>query len=362
MDATTTNIFENTTLNFMAENAPTPPGVAVDIKSVVVIGQLLVKLDEPKEENNEAPILQIDAYVSGSISIDFQSTNLTRVAVQNSIALIPYSCSASLKSYLLGASTFFESIDQITTSFINKDNDLVSGLAASTNKNAVGISKPLVVATAGTLTLLLILILGGVISFRRQRKRASRKKTSSSNITPDPSDTMKEICSVRPPLQHIAPDDQASVTSSVSGISEIFCGAFRYLKEKDTSSGVRAIKKQYPIQEKRGNKSRQRCSTQEKGSDQASNDSVFSKLFFDNWSVFSAIHTAETRNAAATGPTANDDTDDNLVGTFVVESLGQDDELPRCNTGPSIEVREMQEPSEASSWASVFWQTSFGYF
>ena len=359
MDATTKNIFENTTLTFMAENAPTPPGVAIDIKSVVVIGQLLVKLGEPKEENKEAPILQIDAYVSGSISMDFHSTNLTRVAVQNSIASIPYSYSASLKSSLLGASTFFGSIDQITTSF-NNDNGLVPGLGASTNENAVGISKPMVVATAGTLTLFLILILGGAISFHRQRKRASRKKKSSSNISPHPNDPMKDICSVRPPLQHVAPDDQASVTSSVSGISEIFCGTFRHLNKKDTSSGVRAIRKQYPIQEKRGNENRQYCSIQAKGSDQASNASVLSDLFFDNWSVFSAMHTAETRNAAATRPTANDN-DVNLVGTFIVKSLGQDDDLPRCDTGPSIEVREMQEPSEASSWASIFWQNSFGY-
>ena len=276
--------------------------------------------------------------------------------MQKSITLTLFSHGASLQSYLSAASIFFESIDQITTSH-QTDNSLI--VAVSTEANEIGISKPAVLATAGTLTLILIIILGGFISFRRYRKRALRqKKISSNNAASDPTDSFDESCRERPPVQHIASDDQASVTSSVSGISEILCGALRYSKEG--VSGARATTEWYPVQERRMNESKQQYYTQEKRSDQASNVSVLSDLFFDNWSVFSAIRPVETtRDAAANGPIASDD-DDDLVGTFVVKSLGQDDEFPRCNL--SGKVREMQESSEASSWASFERQNSFGYF
>ena len=159
-------------------------------------------------------------------------------------------------------------------------------------------------------------------------------------------------------MQHIASDDQASVTSSVSGISEILCGALIY--SKGEVSGAREIKEQYPIQERRMNGSKQQYCTQEKRSDQASNVSVLSDLFFDSWSVFSAICPLETtRDTPTNGPTASDN-DDDLVGTFVVKSLGRDDEFPQCNL--SRKVKEVQELSEASSWASIERQNSFGYF
>ena len=348
MNVATTNSFQN-------RNVPTFPGVAVDVNSIVVIGQLLVKQEESKMDNDHVPVLQIDAFVSGSIAMDFQITNLTRVAVQKSITLTLFSHGASLQSYLSAASIFFESIDQITTSHQN-DNGLV--VAVSTEANEIGISKPAVLATAGTLTLFLIIILGGFISFRRYRKRALRKKKLSSNYAPDPTGSMDENCKERPPVQHIAPDDQASVTSSVSGISEILCGALRY--SKGEVSGARVIKEQYPIQERRMNGSKQQYCAQEKRSDQASNVSVLSDLFFDSWSVFSAIRPVETtRDAATNGPIASDD-DDDLVGTFVVKSLGQDDEFPRYSL--SGKVTEIQQPSEASSWASIERQNSFGYF
>ena len=355
MDVATTNVFQNCTLAFVIENVPTFPGVAIDVNSIVVIGQLLVKLEESKMDDDQVPVLQIDAFVSGSIAMDFHITNLTRVAVQNSITLTLFSHGASLQSYLSAASIFFESIDQITTSH-QTDNSLI--VAVSTEANEIGISKPAVLATAGTLTLFLIIILGGFISFRRYRKRALRKKKLSSNYAPDATGSIDKNCREMPPVQHIASDDQASVTSSVSGISEILCGALRY--SKGEVSGARAIKERYPVQERRMNESKQQYYTQEKRSDQAWNVSVLSDLFFDNWSVFSAIRPVETtRDAAANGPIASDD-DDDLVGTFVVKSLGQDDEFPRCNL--SGKVREMQESSEASSWASFERQNSFGYF
>ena len=287
MDVATTNVFQNCTLTFMTENVPTFSGVAVDVNSIVVIGQLLVKQEESKMDKDQ--VLQIDAFVSGSIAMDFQITNLTRVAVQKSITLTLFSHGASLQSYLSAASIFFESIDQSTMSHQN-DNGLV--VAVSTEANEIGISKPAVLATAGTLTLFLIIILVGFISFRRYRKRALRKKKLSSNYAPDATGPIDENCRERPPVQHIASDDQASVTSSVSGISEILCGALRY--SKGEVSGARAIKERYPVQERRMNESKQQYYTQEKRSDQASNVSVLSDLFFDNWSVFSAIRPVET--------------------------------------------------------------------
>lgn len=346
MDVATTNFFENSTLEFMTENVPTFPGVAVDVNSIVVIGQLLVKQEESNMDNDQVPVLQIDVFVSGSIAMDFHITNLTRIAVQNSISLTLFSRGPSLQSHLHAASVFFESIDQITTSYQN-DNGLV--VAVSTEANAIGISKPAVLATAGTLTLFLIMILGGFMSFRRYRKRGLRKKKISSTHAPDPTDSIDENCRERPPVQHIASDDLASVTSSVSGISEIFCGALRCSKG-EVVSGTRVIKERYPIQERRTNGSKQQYSTQENRSDQASNVSVLSDLFFDNWSVFSAILHVETTpgDTAANGPTASDN-DDDLVGTFVVKSLGQDNELSRCNL--SGKVTEIQQASEASAWA-----------
>ena len=141
MDVATTKSFQNTTLAFMAENVPTFPGVAVDVNSIVVIGQLLLKQEQSNTsmDNDQVPVLQIDAFVSGSITMDFHVTNLTRVAVQNSISLTLFSRGASLQSHLHAASVFFESIDLITTSYQN-DNGLF--IAASAEANEIGISKP----------------------------------------------------------------------------------------------------------------------------------------------------------------------------------------------------------------------------
>ena len=348
MDVATTTTFQNSTLAFVTENVPTFPGVAVDVNSIVVIGQLLVKQEETKIDDG---VLQIDAFASGSIAMNFHVTNLTRVAVRNSIALALFSHGASSPmaqshlSYLHAASVFFESIDQITTSHQN-DNDL---LVLSTEANEIGISKPAVLATAGTLTLFLIVILGGFMSFRRYRKRALRqKKISSNNAAPDPTDSFDESCRERPPVQHIASDDLASVTSSVSGTSEILCGTSTFRYSKGEISGARVITGRYPIQERRTNGTKQQHSTQEKRSDQVSNVSVLSDLVFDtcSWSVFSAtcVCPVQTReDMAANEPTASDN-DDDLVRTFVVESLGQDDdEIPQCTGNLSRKVKEMPD-------------------
>ena len=358
MDVATTNVFQNSTLTFMTENVPTFPGVAVDVSSIVVIGQLPLKQEESKMDEGNIPVLQVDAFVSGSIAMNFHITNLTRIAVQKAITLTFAACAASFQSDLHAASVFFESIDQITTSYQNDNGPIV---AVSTEANKIVISKPAVLATAGTLTLFLIMILVGFMSFRRYRKRALRERYASNYNVPDPTDSIDENHRERPPVQHIADDDQASVTSSVSGISEILCGTFRYSKRE--VSCARVVKERYPVQERRTHGSEQQHSTQEKRSDQASNVSVLSDLLFDNdWSVFSAIRPEETRKStAANGPTATcSDNDDDLVGTFVVKSLGQDDEFLGCNL--SVKVKEMQEPGEASSWASIERQNSFGYF
>ena len=334
MNATTTEIFQNATQTFMAKNIPSSPGVAVEVASIIVIGQLLIRSGDEKEV--EVSVLQVDVVVSGWIAMDQDVTNLTRIAVQNSISLTPYSNSDLLRSYLNTVSAFFKSIDLVTTSF---DNDNIPMLPVNAEVDERTVSKPMAVATAGTLAMVLLLALGGFIAFRQHRKRAMRQKKSSDNGASracNKDDPIEGICVGRPPVQQIESDGQASVASSVSStsMSEIYCGVGRY---RNGQSGG-ATKEHYPVQERRiPSQIKGKRSVREQRSDQASNVSVMSDLLFDNWSMFSAVGTINMIDA-------NDQKDDLLVvGTFALSA-------------------EIQEPSETSSWGSIERQKSFGYF
>jgi len=299
MNATTTEIFQNTTHAFVAKNIPSSPGVTVDIASIIVIGQLLIRSGDDKEV--EVSVLQVDVVVSGWIAMDQDVTNLTRIAVQNSISLTPYSNSDLLRSYLNTASAFFKSIDLVTTSFYN---DNIPILPTNTEVDERSVSKPMAVATAGTLAVVLLLALARFISFRQHRKRAMRKKKLSGNgasCACSKVDPIEGICAGRPPVQQI----------------EIFCGVGRYLNGQSGGTS----KEHYPVQERRlPDQIKGKHSIREQRSDQASNVSVMSDLLFDNWSMFSAVDTINMIDA------------------------------------------EIQEPSETSSWGSIERQKSFGYF
>ena len=308
----------------MIKNIPSSPGVTVDVASIIVIGQLLIRSGDDKEV--EVSVLQVDIVVSGWIAMDQDVTNLTRIAVQNSISLTPYSNSDLLWSYLNKASAFFKSIDLVTTSF---DNENIPMPPINAEVDGRTVSKPMAVATAGTLAMVLLLALGGFIAFRQHRKRATRQKKLSGNKD----DSIEGNCVGRPPVQQIGSDDQASVASSVSSMSEVHCGVGRYLNGQ--SGGT--TKEHYPVQERRmPGQIKGKHSVREQRSDQASNVSVMSDLLFDNWSVFSAVG---TNNMIHVDVKEKDD----LVGTFASSA-------------------EIQEPSAASSWGSIERQKSFGYF
>ena len=329
MNATTTEIFQNTTHTFMAKNIPSSPGVTVDVASIIVIGQLLIRSGDDKTEV-EVSVLQVDVIVSGWITMDQDVTNLTRIAVQNSISLTPYSNSDLLRSYLNTASAFFKSIDLVTTSFYN---DNIPILPTNTEVDERSVSKPMAVATAGTLAVVLLLALARFISFRQHRKRAMRKKKLSGNgasCACSKVDPIEGICAGRPPVQQI----------------EIFCGVGRYLNGQSGGTS----KEHYPVQERRlPDQIKGKHSIREQRSDQASNVSVMSDLLFDNWSMFSAVDTINMIDAK--------DQKDDLVGRFTIESLGNDIETPTFTLSAKI-----QEPSETSSWRSIERQKSFGYF
>ena len=316
MNATTTEIFQNTTHAFVAKNIPSSPGVTVDIASIIVIGQLLIRSGDDKTEV-EVSVLQVDVIVSGWITMDQDVTNLTRIAVQNSISLTPYSNSDLLRSYLNTASVFFKSIDLVTTSF---DNENIPLPPINVEVDERTVSKPMAVATAGTLAVVLLLALAGFISFRQHRKGAMRQKKLSGNgasCACNKDDPIEDICVGRPPVQQIGSDYPASVASSVSSTSEIRCGGGRY--QNGQSGGT--TKEHYPVQERRiPGQIKGKHSTREQRSDQASNVSVMSDLLFDNWSMFSAVDTINMIDA------------------------------------------EIQEPSETFSWGSIERQKSFGYF
>lgn len=308
----------------MIKNIPSSPGVTVDVASIIVIGQLLIRSDDDKEV--EVFVLQVDIVVSGWIAMDQDVTNLTRIAVQNSISLTPYSNSDLLWSYLNTASAFFKSIDLVTTSF---DNENIPMPPINAEVDGRTVSKPIAVATAGTLAMVLLLALGRFIAFRQHRKRAMRQNKLSGNKD----DSIEGNCVGRPPVQQIGSDDQASVASSVSStcMSEVHCGVGRYLNGQ--SGGT--TKEHYPVQERRiPGQIKGKHSVREQRSDQASNVSVMSDLLFDNWSVFSAVGTNNMIDVKEK---------DDLVGTFASSA-------------------EIQEPSEASSWGSIERQKSFGYF
>lgn len=324
MNATTTEIFQNATHTFMVKNIPSSPGVNVDVASIIVIGQLPIRSGDDKEV--EVSALQVDIVVSGWIAMDQDVTNLTRIAVQNSISLTPYSNSDLLWSYLNTTSAFFKSIDLVTTSF---DNENIPMPPINAEVDGRTVSKPMAVATAGTLAMVLLLALGGFIAFRQHRKRAMRQKKLSGNKD----DSIEGNCVGRPPVQQIGSDDQASVASSISSMmSEIHCGVGRYLNGQ--SGGT--PKEHYPVQERKmPDQIEGMCSVREQRSDQAStNVSVMSDLLFDNWSVFAAVGTINMIDVKEK---------DDLVGTFASSA-------------------EIQEPSEASSWGSIERQKSFGYF
>ena len=307
----------------MIKNIPSSPGVTVDVASIIVIGQLLIRSGDDKEV--EVSVLQVDIVVSGWIAMDQDVTNLTRIAVLNSISLTPYSNSDLLWSCLNTASAFFKSIDLVTTSF---DNENIPMPPINAEVDGRTVSKPMAVATAGTLAMVLLLALGGFIAFRQHRKRAMRQKKLSGNKD----DSIEGNCVGRPPVQQIGSDDQASVASSVSSMSEVHCGVGRCLNGHGGTT-----KEHYPVQERRiPGQIKGKHSVREQRSDQASNVSVMSDLLFDNWSVFSAVG---TNNMIHVDVKEKDD----LVGTFASSA-------------------EIQEPSEASSWGSIERQKSFGYF
>ena len=199
------------------------------------------------------------------------------------------------------ASAFFKSIDLVTTSFYN---DNIPILPTNTEVDESSVSKPMAVATAGTLAVVLLLALARFISFRQHRKRAMRKKKLSGNgasCACSKVDPIEGICAGRPPVQQI----------------EIFCGVGRYLNGQSGGTS----KEHYPVQERRlPDQIKGKHSIREQRSDQASNVSVMSDLLFDNWSMFSAVDTINMIDA------------------------------------------EIQEPSETFSWGSIERQKSFGYF